>query len=266
MRVRGVMLLAVLGLCVAGCAGDVGSEVSDRLTLADTQWDLAQFAPGGTTTLAEVPSVVMATATFTADRISGDAGCNTFTGGYSTEGTSITVGPVATTLMACSPAVAEVEDAYLALLGAASTYSVSGDTLTMSDEHDDLILSFTAASPTELVGTHWQATGINNGRGGVSSTASGTQVTAVFDDSETLTGSAGCNRYTGSYLATAATLEMGEIATSRRTCIPEISEQETQYLAALGKTTSYSIVRNTLDLRDESGALQVSFVAEVSEE
>ena len=61
------------------------------------------------------------------------------------------------------------------------------------------MLAFAAAAVTPLVGTAWQATGINNGRGGVVSLVEGTAVTATFDADGRVAGSGGCNPYTGGY-------------------------------------------------------------------
>jgi heat shock protein HslJ len=76
------------------------------------------------------------TLNFGADgQVSGNAGCNNYSGGYETSGDQLKVGPLASTMMACDkPAgVMEQEQLYLAALQNAAIYEISGDTLTIRD-------------------------------------------------------------------------------------------------------------------------------------
>ncbi|MGI9585254.1 MAG: META domain-containing protein [Acidimicrobiia bacterium] len=76
------------------------------------------------------------TAEFNDGSISGLATCNTFNGGYTVDGSAMTIGPLATTLMACTspPGAMEQESSYLGLLGTVDAFDVSGDKLTLSSE------------------------------------------------------------------------------------------------------------------------------------
>jgi heat shock protein HslJ len=72
------------------------------------------------------------TATFTPDgQVGGNAGCNTFTGGYKLDGTSLTAGPLASTMMACEQDVMDQETAFLAALQTPTTVEPSGNTVTL---------------------------------------------------------------------------------------------------------------------------------------
>lgn len=74
------------------------------------------------------------TATFTPDgQVSGNSGCNTFTGEYKLDGTSLTVGPLASTMMACDQEVMDQEAAFLAALQVPTTVEPSGTTVTLRD-------------------------------------------------------------------------------------------------------------------------------------
>ena len=46
-------------------------------------------------------------------RVYGDAGCNRFTGGYTTKGDRMTIGPLATTLRACPQPIMDAEAVFL---------------------------------------------------------------------------------------------------------------------------------------------------------
>jgi len=61
--------------------------------------------------------------------LSGNAGCNRYTTGYATEGDQLVLGAIAGTMMACLGDVADVEDAFLAILNDGPTFElVDGDT------------------------------------------------------------------------------------------------------------------------------------------
>ena len=65
--------------------------------------------------------------------IEGNAGCNAFSGPYTAVGTSMTIGPLATTRMACSsPALDTQEQQLLTALQSVATWEVD-DGLTLRD-------------------------------------------------------------------------------------------------------------------------------------
>ena len=74
------------------------------------------------------------TATFTPDgQVSGNAGCNTYNGPYKLDGTSLTVGPLATTMKACEQAIMDQETQFLTALQMPTTVEPSGATVTLRD-------------------------------------------------------------------------------------------------------------------------------------
>ncbi len=267
MRVRTVAtMVMLLALPLAACAssndsGSGGATSAPAQSLADTSWDLEQYAPAGKSELAPVPDGVKATAEFTTDKIAGSSGCNRFTGGYTADGTTIDIGPLASTLMACVGAAMAVEADYLARLDEAATFSIGDGTMTMSDKAGQVVLSYKAAVPITLTGTNWSANGINTGTDAVSSLVAGTTVTAVFGDDGSISGNAGCNTYNGTYEVTGTTMKIGPLSTTMMACEPDVTKQETNYLAALGRVTKYTIRGDQLELRDDGGALQAGYVA-----
>ncbi len=74
------------------------------------------------------------TATFTEDQVSGSAGCNQYNGAYTLDGDTITIGPLATTRMACEQGVMDQEAAFLAALQTPDLgVEVNGATVTLRD-------------------------------------------------------------------------------------------------------------------------------------
>lgn len=75
------------------------------------------------------------TAEFNNGALSGNGGCNAYSGSYTAADGTITVGPLAVTMMMCiePEGVAEQEAAYLAAVQAAAYYTLDGSQLTLSD-------------------------------------------------------------------------------------------------------------------------------------
>ena len=126
------------------------------------------------------------------------------------------------------------------------------------DKDRKAILEYSAVKPQALESTLWQAAGINNGRGGVVSTATTRLATARFEDGK-VSGHAGCNTFNASYEITDDRISMGPAMTTRMHCAkPDgIMDQEQEYLAALSRARVFELTDNGLKLRDANGSLQV---------
>jgi heat shock protein HslJ len=150
---------------------------------------------------------------------------------------------------------------YMAALASATSFQIQGDGLELRDAGGNAVATFTA-QPTSLPGTSWTVIGYNNGRGGVVSVIIGTEITAVFGEDGTMSGSAGCNNYTAAYEADDdGNISIGPAATTRMMCSdPEgIMEQEAEYLAALETAAVYRIEGERLQLRNAEGSLATDF-------
>jgi heat shock protein HslJ len=65
-------------------------------------------------------------------------------GPYQISGESLTIGPLATTRMACAAEIMDQEQAYLKSLNATSAYRIVGTTLTLSDTSGTRTATFVA--------------------------------------------------------------------------------------------------------------------------
>jgi heat shock protein HslJ len=151
-----IMLGGLLALSACGGAPAASPQASDdsgasQVTPANTDlegvtWRLAGFGGGEGAAAPLAGSEV--TAVFSDDgepRISGSAGCNTYTAGLVREGEAFTVSmPVATKKLCQEPGVMEQEQAFLAALSAARGAAVRGDELTLTDAGGVVLLTFTA--------------------------------------------------------------------------------------------------------------------------
>ncbi|MEZ4769238.1 MAG: META domain-containing protein [Caldilineales bacterium] len=106
--------------------------------LADTRWLLVSFEPGRV----PLPNTTTTVAFGGSGELTGSGGCNTYSGGYSVNGTSLTVGPLASTEMACEPDVMDQEQLYLAALQSAASFDLPGGQLVLFDAAGQEILRY----------------------------------------------------------------------------------------------------------------------------
>lgn len=227
-------------------------------------WQLTSFLDASG---AQAAAAVEATMRLEEGRASGNASCNRFFTAYVVEGSQLSFDQAGSTMMACPEPMMSQEQAFLTNLGLVASYEIAGAQLTLLDADGVAVLTFEVQVPLPLAGTLWQATGYNNGRGGVTSLVIGTEITATFNEDGTLSGSAGCNNYTATFAADDQQITITPVATTMMLC-PEpegIMEQEAEFIAALGTAATYSIEGDQLQLRATDGALVASFVAAAPE-
>jgi heat shock protein HslJ len=83
------------------------------------------------------------TALFSEDgQLTGSAGCNNYMAGYRVDGDTIAIEPAATTRKMCAEDVMQQENAYLAALVMAQTFTIQGDTLELRSAEGALIASY----------------------------------------------------------------------------------------------------------------------------
>lgn len=256
-----VQTLALSILLVAGFALASDSEV--EITMENTHWQLTQYVDDDGEMASVLPDIVV-DIKFSEGKLAGSAGCNRYFGGYELEGDQVRfTSQMGSTQMACVPPTADQEQRYLALLPQATSWNQEPGHLTLSDKEGTSLLEFVGVEPASLEATEWQASGINNGTGGVASTASTNLATAVFSNG-TVSGSGGCNRFNAAYEIEGDHISISPAAATRKFCTePEgIMDQEQQFFAALGRARTYQVTPGKLELRDEKGSLQVGFRTE----
>ena len=234
-------------------------EVTTASELEGVVWQLLSMmdASGETVdTMADIP----VTATFNDGQLSGNGGCNSYFGSYTVDGSSLTVTPAGTTMMACPEDVMAQEQAFMAALSSSSSYQVTGDTLQIMNSDGAVILTFAGQVQPSLTQPVWSATFYNNGKGAVVNVLPETTITTVFSADGTLSGMAGCNQYSTTYTIDGSDMIIsGAIATTMMACEQAVMDQEMAYLAALPTTASYSIANGVLDLRTTEGAQVASY-------
>jgi heat shock protein HslJ len=114
-----------------------------------------------------------------------------------------------------------------------------------------------------LNGTGWTLTGyVSNGT--PLPPLNGTTVTLVFGNTGQITGSAGCNHYFAGYGITGTTVTIGPAGSTEMYCTgPGVMEQESAYLALLGKVSSVTAGNDTLAFADDKGTTILTFARSV---
>jgi heat shock protein HslJ len=131
-----LVALALLAIG-SGCGGETNPG------LEGTDWRLTAWSASSLD-----PADFTITAAFADGKIGGKSAVNNYSGPYTEgPGDAFSVGDVASTMMAGPEPEMRAEQIYLELLGAAATYKLDGDTLTLSDAGGNESLVFAATTP-----------------------------------------------------------------------------------------------------------------------
>lgn len=114
-------------LTFAGAPADEAAASEDA-PLTGTTWGLISLDEN--MGVAFDPAETTVAMTFSDDgTVSGNGGCNNFSGGYTLDGTMVTFGAIASTLMACADPASSVEQAVFSALQGEAQAQISGNTL-----------------------------------------------------------------------------------------------------------------------------------------
>lgn len=98
-------------------------QVAESSSLTGS-WRLVNMTEANSPTPMVPPQNTEPTAEFSGNRIAGSGGCNRFMGGYKIQDGQLSIGPLASTFMACEPPVMNQELKYLAALQGAQRYEI----------------------------------------------------------------------------------------------------------------------------------------------
>lgn len=263
-RLRSAAVTAVaLALLVSASAAVAQSPATPAGTgdaLDGTSWQVTAVA--GTAAGVDVPGMD-ATLAFSSGTAHGFGGCNQFTTSYTLDGPSLAIELPASTKMACEDVRMAFESVYLGALPQTASYAISGDTLELLDQSGSSVVTATGANgpaasgaPTSIVGD-WTVTQVNNGNQGVGTVPAEPVLTVTFLEDGSLGGFGGCNQFGGPYVIGGDTIGIGPLNATMMACGDPVDTVEQQLMVALQASTAWSLSGDQLELRDDSGALQV---------
>ncbi|MFN3219403.1 MAG: META domain-containing protein [Acidimicrobiales bacterium] len=254
MLILPLLLLAVV-LFAAACGDDADTapaQTGDGDPLGDTEWVLTAAEVDGTSL--ELLDTHPVTLMRTDDGIGGTAACNNYGGDITIDGSTVTVGDLFQTEMACDPPAAmELESAYTAALARVDTATADGAGLTLSG--DGVTLTFAARAPepdAALTGTTWTLDTIIENEA-ASTPVAGTDATMTIDDANQVTGNTGCNSFMGEIEVGDDAFEPAALASTRMACQPDVMAQEAAVLRVLSEGPSWSIEGPLLTLTLDDG-------------
>jgi heat shock protein HslJ len=228
---------------------ELGGGSAAAVALEQTEWRLISFGAVDAPTTAVADSA--STLTLDAGNLFGSTGCNRFRGPYTVGANTLTVGPVITTLAACSSdALNTQEQAILTALSGEVGYRISGDRLRISYDGGQQALNYQATPEPPLVGTNWRLASFGPTEAPTAA-AEEPAATLAFDGTA-VSGSTGCNNFSGSYTATGDSITFGPIASTLILC-EELAAQEEAILMGLRDTVSFSIIGTELRISFDNG-------------
>lgn len=245
---RVVVVLGGAALFLAACAS---GDDTTAASLTDSPWRATQYADAAGTMVQPREGSILS-AHFDGERVTGSAGCNNYTGGYAAGDGTIEIGPLAATLKLCDGGMEEEVD-YLSAMQSADAYVITDGMLRL--ENGGTVVAEYEAAPVGLPGTAWNVTSMNNGKEGMQSLVVGTEITVGFSEGGTVSGSTGCNEYSGSYEVTDDAIEMGPFAVTERACAEaEAMDQEAVFVGYLQSAVTFTITDQLLTLFDAEGS------------
>ena len=244
------------GCCRVPAPGAAGGPPPAQLEGA--AWQLKELPGPQSAALGQLTRPV--TIRFDSGRLSGFAGCNNFSGGYTLDGDQLKIGPVASTQMACPEPGSSIESAFHAALSGTLRYAVDGDDLSATTA-SGATLRFRREPPPQLAGIAWKVTSFNNNRHAVVGVIGEPAIKMSFKDGQ-VSGSAGCNSFHGTYETDGDHIRLGPLMATRRACDEPLMTQEQEFLAALASAVTWSIEGNVLDMHRADGERAIWAVAE----
>jgi heat shock protein HslJ len=260
---RSLKSLPLISLVLVACAnagdGAGTGPGADPQELTGITWVLDDASIA--TLVDQVPPGAQVTIAFEDGQAHGTAACNSYGGAYhaGNDG-SMSFDDFAVTEMGCEAPLMTLESAYLQALGEVTGFDVdAGGGLRLVGGAVALSFSPQASpDPLPLAGTTWTLSSIAAGDA-VMSVVSGTEITTVFAADETVSGSAGCNSFSGMYTLAGDRLSFSPLATTKMACAGYVMTQERVFLDAMSKVSSFTIEGAQLTLQDRSGAMLLGF-------
>lgn len=130
--------LVAISLLLAGSVFTAEAQAAPSDVLSGTAWQLVSYGPVG----AETPVLPGSSVTLTfqtGGQVGGNAGCNSYGGGYAVAADSIAFNTLVSTLMACADrGVTQQEQTYLGALGTSGWFDLQANALTIQYDGGEL--------------------------------------------------------------------------------------------------------------------------------
>jgi heat shock protein HslJ len=190
--------------------------------------------------------------------IGGTAACNSYGGDVAigADG-SFVVGEMSWTEMGCEPELMAVEQAFLAALGATTTFSLVDDTLTLDGAGDEWVFErLLPVEPAAIVGTTWVLDTVIEGDAASNSPMMELATLTLHEDG-TLTGSTSCRQLTGEWAVTGERVQFTTFAAiddpTAGVCATESQQLDGVIVTVLGDGFTPTVDGNRLTVMAQGG-------------
>jgi heat shock protein HslJ len=217
------------------------ADVPDALALVG-DWTL------GTVDGQAPPAGMVVTLSIGADGTLTGLACNTYNATYTaTQTGDLAIDPIVATRKSCGDAQDAFEFSYLDGLQGAIGWGTQIGKLTLFGT-TELVFGDGSAQDATLTGQEWSLVTI-----GGAPLPAGSGITASFGEDGTVTGSGGCNQYTGPYTVDGESLSVGPLAATRMSCGQVSDDLESTYLGALEAAMGFAISGTDLVISTSNG-------------
>jgi heat shock protein HslJ len=250
-RLAAVICLVVVG----GACAAPGDPTGDPTGIP---WELESGTiDGAEVTLVDSHPVTL---TMTDEEIGGTAACNGYGATVTVSGSTIEIGELASTAMACAPdEVMESETQYLEALPRVEEFSNTAERLTLTGEGVELsFIALPQVPIADLTGTVWVLESLI--KGATASSADGDRATLELFTDGSMLGSTGCRNLHGRYIVSGADVVMTEMAAEGE-CPADLQGQDSHVVSVLGDGFRASVDGQTLTLTSV-GDLGLGYIAE----
>lgn len=238
-----------LALTLVACTGSGGSAPS----LDGTSWVVTKIR--GDATIADHQPTIA----FSAQKVSGSASCNQFSGGYTQNGPGLSFSPLAMTAMACSDqSVTAQETSFIAALSVVARISGDANNAELLDASAQVVVTLTKpaqpAPAKPLLTTTWQLATISDNGTATTVLAASPVTLTMGANGESFSGQA-CNRFAGALSINGSKIDFTNPVSTKMACATAgAAEQESAVLSILAKVDAWSIEGSQLKLSAPGGS------------
>jgi heat shock protein HslJ len=203
---------------------------------------------------------------FEKDKLSAKAGCNSMFGAYTVTGDVLTVPQMGSTMMACQEDLMAQDRWLAAFLSSGPTWALDGDTLTLTDGKDTLVLGPAPSGAAAVEGTGWKLDGLITQSGSTVSAVAPTVTAWVRFNAGEIAFNNSCNGGGGPVEIADSTMVFGPLRSTLIACEGAAGETEAAMNAVLQGTASYTVGSDpsggVLTITAEDGATGLQFIAD----
>jgi heat shock protein HslJ len=245
------LLNGALLLMTSSAAAQSPSASPGNAGPENVNWRLTHVLSGGS--LIEVPADVTTTLFMSGGQAGGSGGCNQYGGPYVLDDASLTFGGLTTTEMACQDGSMAIETAYYAVLGEVVGWSIAEGSLELTNSEGVTVARFATAPGASLAGPTWSLTGYIDASGQLQPPVQGAPASIKFDTTGQVSGTTGCNSFSGPYEADDSFLRIGPLSMTLMLCAGPVGEQEVALTGLFERVASYALTADVLEMMDQDG-------------